>query len=147
MSGLDLVRRLRIDTTPLRTSRDYRLIFAAGVISYLGSMITYVALPFQVKELTGSFVAVGALGLVELVPLIVFGLWGGALADAFDRRRMVVLTEIGLAVTSLILLVNALAPSPQLWIIYVVAALVAAWTVSNDPASTHSSRKSSPTTS
>ena len=76
MSGLDLVRRLKIDTTPLRTSHDYRLIFAAGVISYLGSMITYVALPFQVKELTGSFVAVGALGLVELVPLIVFGMWG-----------------------------------------------------------------------
>lgn len=126
MSGLDLVRRLKIDTTPLRTSHDYRLIFAAGAISYLGSMITYVALPFQVKELTGSFVAVGALGLVELVPLIVFGIWGGALADAFDRRRMVVLTEIGLAVTSLILLVNALAPSPQLWTIYVVAALVAA---------------------
>ena len=88
-------------------------------------MITYVALPFQVKELTDSYVAVGALGLVELVPLIVFGLWGGALADAIDRRRMVVLTEIGLGITSMVLLLNTLAPSPQLWLIYVVAALVA----------------------
>ena len=98
MSLPDLVRELRIDTTPLRTSRDFRLLFSAGVVSYLGSMITYVALPFQVKELTDSYVAVGALGLVELVPLVVFGLWGGALADAIDRRRMVVFTELGLGV-------------------------------------------------
>jgi MFS family permease len=120
-----LVRKLRLDVTPLRTSRDFRLVFSAGIVSYLGSMITYVALPFQVKELTDSYVAVGALGLVELVPLIVFGLWGGALADAIDRRRMVVLTELGLGVTSVVLLVNALVSSPQLWVIYVVAALVA----------------------
>ena len=125
MSLPDLVRKLRIDTTPLRTSRDFRLLFSAGVVSYLGSMITYVALPFQVKELTDSYVAVGALGLVELVPLVVFGLWGGALADAIDRRRMVVFTELGLGVTSLILLANSLVASPQLWVIYVVAAVVA----------------------
>ena len=60
---------------------------SAGAVSYLGSMITYVALPFQVKELTDSYVLSALLGVVELVPLIVFGLWGGALADAIDRRR------------------------------------------------------------
>ncbi len=125
MGAIDLVRRLRLDVTPLRTSRDFRLLFSSGIVSYLGSMITYVALPFQVKELTGSFLAVGALGLVELLPLIVFGLWGGALADAVDRRIMMVLTEIGLGLTSAILLINALLPSPKLWVIYVVAALVA----------------------
>jgi MFS family permease len=121
----DLARRLRLDVTPLRSSRDFRLVFGAGLISYLGSMITYVALPFQVAQITGSFVAVGALGLVELVPLIVFGLWGGALADAVDRRRMVLTTEVALGLTSAILLANALSSAPQLWVIYVVAALVA----------------------
>lgn len=125
MSAADLVRRLRLDVTPLRTSRDFRVLFASGVVTNLGSMITYVALPFQIKNLTGSYVAVGAIGLVELVPLIVFGLWGGALADAIDRRLMVILTEVGLGVTSVILLINALAPTPQVWVIYVVAALVA----------------------
>ncbi len=125
MTVPELARRLRLDVTPLRNSRDFRLVFGAGLISYLGSMITYVALPFQVAQITGSFVAVGALGLVELVPLIVFGLWGGALADAVDRRRMVLATEAALGLTSLVLLANALSSSPQLWVIYVVAALVA----------------------
>lgn len=125
MSAADLVRKLRLDVTPLRSSPDFRLLFGSGIISNLGSMITYVALPFQIKDLTGSFVAVGAVGLVELLPLVVFGLWGGALADAIDRRLMVILSEVGLTVTSLILLVNAIAPSPQVWVIYVVAALVA----------------------
>ncbi|MCX6432887.1 MAG: MFS transporter, partial [Actinobacteria bacterium] len=82
--------RMRLDTTPLRASRDFRLIFASGLVTYLGSMITYVALPFQVAHLTGSFVAVGLIGLAELVPLIIFGLYGGALADSVDRRVMVI---------------------------------------------------------
>ncbi len=126
MNGiLGLARRLRLDTTPLRSSADFRLVFGAGLISYLGSMITYVAIPFQVAQITGSFVAVGAIGLVELIPLIVFGLWGGALADSLDRRRMVVATEIALGGTSLILFFNALSAEPKLWVIYVVAALTA----------------------
>ena len=78
---------------PLRTSRDFRLLFFGGSVSFFGSMVTYVAVPFQVYELTGSTVAVGMLGVAELLPLIAFGLWGGALADAVDRRRMVLATE------------------------------------------------------
>lgn len=125
MTAAQLFRRLRLDVTPLKASPDFRLLFASGVVTNLGSMITYVALPFQVKELTGSYVAVGAIGLVELVPLLVFGLWGGALADAVDRRRIVILTEVGLGFSSVILLANAVAPSPQLWVLYLAAALVA----------------------
>ncbi len=113
--------RLRIDITPLRQSRDYRFIFASGLITFLGSMITYVALPFQVAQLTGSFVAVGLIGLFQLVPLVVFGLWGGSLADSVDRRIMVLSTELAAGVLITALLVNALLPSPQLWILYVVA--------------------------
>jgi MFS family permease len=117
---------VRIDTTPLRTSRQFRLLFVAGSISRVGSMITYVALPLQVKQLTGSFVLVGLLGLVELAPLIVFGLYGGALADAVDRRRMVLLTEAAFMLLSGVLLVNALVPHPALWPIYLFAFIGAA---------------------
>lgn len=113
--------RLRMDITPLRQSRDYRFIFASGLITFLGSMITYVALPFQVAELTGSFVAVGLIGLFQLVPLVVFGLYGGSLADSVDRRTMVLCTELAAGLLITALLVNALLPSPQLWVLYVVA--------------------------
>ena len=127
MDGLlTLLRRSRIDTAPLRDSRDFRLLFAGGAISGIGTMVTYVALPFQIKELTGSYVAVGLLGLVELVPLVVFGLYGGALADAVDRRRMVLATEAGLTVMTGLLLLNALQPEPQVWPLYVFALVVAA---------------------
>jgi MFS family permease len=118
--------RLRIDVSPLRSSRDFRLLFFSGLITYLGSMITYVALPFQVAQLTGSYVAVGLIGLVELAPLIVFGLYGGALADSVDRRVMVLATEVAAGILVSLLLVNALMPTPQLWTLYVVAMLLAA---------------------
>jgi MFS family permease len=103
---------MRIDATPLRTSRDFRLIFSSGLITYLGSMITYVALPFQIAQLTGSFVAVGLMGLVELVPLVIFGLYGGSLADKVDRRVMVVATETASGLLVLVLLLNSLLTSP-----------------------------------
>jgi MFS family permease len=122
----DLLRRMRLDTTPLRTSRDFRLLFVSGSVSRLGSMVTYVCLPWQVKELTGSFVLVGVLGVVELVPLVVFGLYGGALADAVDRRRMVLLTEVAFLLLSAVLMVNALLPQSQLWPLYAFAFVAAA---------------------
>ena len=84
--------RLRVDVSPLRDSRDFRLLFWAGTVFYLGGMVSYVALPYQLYQLTGSNFAVGALGIVELVPLVVFGLYGGALADHADRRLMLVVT-------------------------------------------------------
>ena len=68
------IAQTRIDTRPLRTSRDFRLLFFGGSVSFFGSMVTYVAVPFQVYELTGSTVAVGMLGVAELLPLIAFGL-------------------------------------------------------------------------
>ena len=110
-------------------------------------MITYVALPFQVKELTGSFVLVGVLGLVELVPLIVFGLYGGALADAVDRRRMVLLTEGAFMLLSGVLLVNALVPHPRCGRSTCSPSSGQPSTVCNDPRWTRCSPASSPTTS
>ncbi len=115
---------LRLDVTPLRNSRDFRLLFIAGTIFYLGSMVGYVAVPYQLYDLTGSNLAVGAMGVVQLVPLVVFGLYGGALADHVDRRKMLVLTGIAQALLIGALLVNALLAEPRVWVIYVVGALL-----------------------
>ena len=87
-------------------------------------MVSYVALPYQIYQLTGSNFAVGAMGLVELVPLVVFGLYGGALADHVDRRTMLVLTAFAQVVLTAGLLANSLLPDPQVWVIYVIGALM-----------------------
>jgi len=117
-------RRLRIDVGPLRTSRDFRLLWAAGTVFYLGGMVTYVAVPFQLYHLTGSNFAVGVVGLVELVPLVVFGLYGGALADHVDRRTMLVATGAAQIVLTAGLLANAAVGRPRVWVVYVLAALL-----------------------
>ncbi|MFJ9517506.1 MFS transporter [Kitasatospora sp. NPDC101801] len=119
-------QRIRPDLTPWRSSRDFRLLWSSGCVSSFGSFLTYVAVPLQIKHLTNSSFAVGLIGAVELVPLIVFGLWGGALADALDRRKLVLCAEAGLLLLSSLLLLNALLPNPVLWPIYLVAGLVAA---------------------
>jgi MFS family permease len=89
-------------------------------------MITYVALPFQIKELTNSYIAVGLIGAVELIPLIVFGLYGGVLADKVDRRKMILYTEIALALMTFSLFINSQLDNPSLIWIYVVAGTFAA---------------------
>ena len=111
---------LRVDVTPLRTSRDFRLLFAAGTVFYLGAMVSFVALPYQIYQLTGSNFAVGAMALVELVPLVVFGLYGGALADHVDRRRMLIACGLAQVALTGVLLANALLAEPSVWTIYLV---------------------------
>ena len=120
----DRFRAVRMDTRPLRESRDFRLLFVAGTVFYLGAMVSYVAIPFQIYDLTGSNFAVGAVGLVELVPLIVFGLYGGALADHVDRRKLLIWTGVAQAVFTGILAVNAFRDEPSLWVIFAVAGLL-----------------------
>ena len=116
-------RHLGLDLTPLRTSRDFRLVFAGAGVSGLGSFITYVTIPYQVAVMTKSPLLVGLLGLCELVPLLFMAFVGGALADYVDRRRLVIFGEIAFTVLTAALLVNALLGRPQLWILYVIAAL------------------------
>lgn len=110
----------------MRESRDFRLLFCGGTVFYLGGMVSYVAVPYQLYHLTGSNFAVGALGIVELVPLVVFGLYGGALADHADRRLMLVATGIAQAVLTAALLANAFLSEPRVWLIYVIGGLLAA---------------------
>jgi MFS family permease len=122
---IERLRALRMDTTPLRESRDFRLLFLAGTVFYFGGMVTYVAVPYQVYQLTGSNFAVGAVGLVELGPIVVFGLYGGALADHVDRRRLLVATGVAQAVFTALLAVNAFRDDPDVWVVFAVAVVLA----------------------
>lgn len=83
-----------MDVTPLRVSRDYRLLFTGQFVSYFGSAISYVVLPVQMYQLTRSSFAVGMLGVAEFVPMFVMAFVGGALADYVDRRRLIVASAV-----------------------------------------------------
>jgi MFS family permease len=120
-------RHLRIDLSPLRESRDLRLLFAGGGISFAGSMLTYVALTYQAYELTHSSLVVGFLSLAELIPLLVTAFIGGALADAVDRRRLVRLTEAGLCIGTGGLVANSTLAHPHLWVLFAISVFFAAF--------------------
>jgi transmembrane secretion effector len=117
---------LRPDLTSLRGSRDFRSVFTSRTIAMLGSQAAEVALLVQAKQLTGSPLVVGLLGTAELVPLLIFGLYGGVLADRLDRRTLMRWCEPGLAACAGLLLLNALLPRPALWPLYVVSAVMMA---------------------
>jgi MFS family permease len=115
-----------LDISPLIKNRDYRLLYTGQLVSAFGSMITYVAVPYQVWEITKSSFAVGMLGAVQLVPLLFFALWGGAYADSMDRRKLLVVSEILMALGSLLLAVNSMFSAPSIVLIFVVSAGMAA---------------------
>jgi MFS family permease len=108
--------------------------FTSRTVAYLGSQAAEVALLVQAQRITGSPLVVGTLGLAELVPLVVFGLYGGVLADRFDRRALMRWCEPGLAGCAVLLLLNSLLPHPLLWPLYVVAALMMAFASLQRPA-------------
>ncbi len=114
--------RFAVDLTPLRKNKNLRYIFISGVISRFGTALTLVALPFQIKELTNSYIAVGAMGAVEITPLIIFALWGGVLADSIDRKKMVWRCEAGALLFSAALLGNSLLHKPHLYVLFIAAA-------------------------
>ena len=116
---------MRVDTRPLR-HRDFRNLWIGQMISTLGGSIGTVAVPYQVYKLTGSTALVGLLGLASLVPLLVVPLIGGAIADAHDRRAVLLRTETGMALVTGLFLVNALLPHPQVWALFVLQAVAVA---------------------
>src|SRR5690349_15647490 len=92
---------------PLKKYRNFRFLYLGQLISTFGSMITYVALPYQIYQLTHSSLAVGAIGVVELVPLLFTALVGGVYADSMDRKKLLVYSEIGMSLGSLLLVLNS----------------------------------------
>ena len=122
------------DVTPLRVSRAYRLLYAGQFASYFGSAISYVVLPVQMYQLTRSSFAVGMLGVAEFVPMFTMAFVGGALADYFDRRRLIVLAETGMTICCGALVANALLPQPRVWLLFLVAAIFAALNALHRPA-------------
>lgn len=111
-----------LDLSPLKVSRDYRLLFFGQLISFFGSMMTFIVVPWQMYQLTGSSAMVGYIYLAEFVPMVILAFVGGALADFFDKRRLLRLTEFGQAIASLILLINSLLPNPQVGVLFVCVA-------------------------
>lgn len=119
--------RLLVDTAPLREHREFRLLWLGQAVTFLGSMITYVAVPYQVYALTRSSAMVGLLGLVEFVAMLGTAFLGGALADAVDRRRMVRVTEALLLLACAGLLGNALLPHPSVAALFVLVGVLTAF--------------------
>ena len=115
--------RAAVDVRPLRESKPFRRLWFGQSISYLGSTISIVAIPFQVYQLTGSSLAVGLLGLAALVPLLTVPLAAGAIADAVDRRRLLLVAEVGLVLVTAANLANALLPHPHVWVPFAVTVL------------------------
>jgi len=122
---LALLSKIAVDTRGLRESRDFRLLTAGSVITGLGTQATLVALPYQVFVITDSAFLTGLLGAAELIPLIVASLFGGALADRFDRRGLLLGCQVALVAIALALSLAAFAGPPPVWILFLLAAALA----------------------
>jgi hypothetical protein len=128
-----LLGKIVIDTRPLRI-RDYRRLWLSTAVTAVGGQLTTVAVPKQVYDLTGSSGYVGLTGAVGLVSLIVFGLWGGAISDAFDRRLVVIVSNVGIAVTSALFWVQAFIGLDSVWVVFVLFGVQQAFVAVNYPA-------------
>jgi MFS family permease len=118
-----LLARIAVDIRPLRESRDFRRLWFGVGISAIGSQVTTVAIPFQLYDETRSTLLVGLLGLAALVPLLIVPIYGGAVADAVDRRRMLLFSDVAQLLVTGGLLVNSLLPNPSVWFLFVAEAL------------------------
>jgi MFS family permease len=118
-----LARRVLVDVTPLRRSADYRRLWSSQVLSGIGSQVTAVAVPLQIYAQTRSSFLVGLAGLAALVPLVGFGLLGGAVVDAVDRRRLLLATTAVMAVASGLLVAQALAGLRSVPLLYALLAV------------------------
>jgi ENTS family enterobactin (siderophore) exporter len=126
--------RLLADLTPLRVSADYRRLWVGQLFANVGAQLAIVAVGLQVYDLTGSSFSVGLVGLFALVPLVVLGLYGGALVDAHDRRRVALLASLGLWVCAVAFAAQAWLGLESVWLLYgLVAAQSAAFAI-NSPA-------------
>jgi MFS family permease len=112
------LRRHRIDLTPLKASADFRRLFVGQALSEFGTQITFVAVPLQVYLRTRSTAMVGLLALCETLPVIVLPIVGGAIADAVERRRFLMIAQAIAAALTLVLAVNSFLPEPRVWVLF-----------------------------
>jgi len=123
-----------LDLSPLKVSRDYRLLFFGQLVSFFGSMMTFIVVPWQMYQLTQSSAMVGYIYLAEFVPMVALAFVGGALADYLDKRKMLRITEIGQTSVTAILLLNSLLPQPRIWILFLSVAIHAGLAALQRPA-------------
>jgi MFS family permease len=119
------LRGLLVDLEPVKRDRDFRMIWIGQLVGGVGRQVTVVVLPLELWNLTHNPLAIGLLAIVQLVPILIFSLGGGAVADAVDRRKLLIVTQVCLASTSAALAFLAFQPAPPLWAFYVVAAVAA----------------------
>ena len=124
--------RLFADTAPLR-SPDFRRLWLTGIVTVIGANLTIFAVPVQLYALTQNSAYVGLSGLFALVPLIVFGLWGGAWADAMDRRLLLIIASCGLAVASVLLWLQAALAMNNVWVVLCLLAIQQSFYAINSP--------------
>ena len=122
---MSLLSSITPDVRPLRESRDFRLLMLGQLVTGLGSQAALVALPFQVYELTGSAFLTGLVGLVELFPVVLASLLAGAIADRFDRRRLLELCQIALVLLAAGLTAATVNGDPPVWLLFLLAAATA----------------------
>ncbi|GGV37183.1 MFS transporter [Kitasatospora herbaricolor] len=122
------------DLSPLRENADYRRLWFGQAVSSIGQQMTAVAVSVQVYDLTGSSFATGLVGLCSLFPLVAFGLYGGAIADTVDRRRLGLIGAAGLAMVSAVLAGQALADLGQVLVLYAAVAVQAGFFAISSPA-------------
>jgi MFS family permease len=126
------VRALLADTTPL-SNPPFRRLWTANIVTVIGAQLTVVAVPAQIYAITGSSAYVGLTGVFGLVPLIVFGLWGGALADVLDRRSILRVTTIGLILSSAAFWAQAASGANSVWLLLSLFAIQQAFFAINQP--------------
>jgi MFS family permease len=120
------------DTRPF-ASEHFRRLWSANIVTVIGAQLTVVAVPAQIYEITGSSAYVGLTGLFGLVPLVVFGLYGGALADVMDRRTMLLITTTGLILSSVAFWMQAALDVGNVWLLLVLFAVQQAFFAVNQP--------------
>ena len=126
------MRSFLADTRPLRDPH-FRRLWTANIVTVVGAQLTVVAVPSQIYALTGSSAYVGLTGIFGLVPLVVFGLWGGALADVIDRRTLLICTTLGMIATSALFWLQAWTGAGSVWLLLGLFSVQQAFFAVNQP--------------
>ncbi len=123
-----------IDIRPLKNNANFRKLYLSQLISMMGSQMTMITIPFQIYALTGSTFETGIVSAVELICLVATALWGGVIADRFNRRRIIIWAELAMMAVICLMAINAACSAPSLWLIYLLAGVSSALSGLHRPA-------------